>query len=250
MSNINDFVIKNGVLIKYTEDRTKIVVPSSVNSIGDAAFVQGYEISLLPFGVSEGEIEDIFIPKTVTSIGEGAFFQGPWFTLYYEGTEDEWNRVSIKSREEWFDPDGEINIEFNCGTTDEINATSNVIYSTLGISDYGENIAQVIKNMSKNSDVTIASSFKGNPVAIIYYNAFGGDSNLESVTLPSSVKVIRYGAFSWCSNLSSITIPSSVTEIGDDVFDGCGNLVIKGEAGSYAEKYAIENDIPFEAIEI
>ena len=54
-----------------------------------------------------------------------------------------------------------------------------------------------------------------------------------------------------CSSLKSITIPESVTSIGERAFDECKreNLTIKGYAGSYAEKYAKENGISFEAIE-
>lgn len=42
--------------------------------------------------------------------------------------------------------------------------------------------------------------------------------------------------------------PDGVNKIGKGVFDGCNKLVIKGYSDSYAEKYAKENDIPFEAI--
>ena len=48
-----------------------------------------------------------------------------------------------------------------------------------------------------------------------------------------------------CTNLSNVTIPSSVTTIGEDAFEGCDNLTIHGKAGSYAERYARENSIPF-----
>ena len=51
------------------------------------------------------------------------------------------------------------------------------------------------------------------------------------------------------SELKSITIPDGVNKIGKCVFDGCNKLVIKGYSDSYAEKYAKENEIPFEEIE-
>jgi hypothetical protein len=55
--------------------------------------------------------------------------------------------------------------------------------------------------------------------------------------------------FGECSNLTSITIPNGVTKIGSDAFSGCDNFTIYGYSGSYAETYAIENNIPFIDIE-
>ena len=48
-----------------------------------------------------------------------------------------------------------------------------------------------------------------------------------------------------CSGLTSVTSPDSVTTIGEYAFNGCTNLTIYGKAGSEAEKYAKEREIPF-----
>jgi hypothetical protein len=58
----------------------------------------------------------------------------------------------------------------------------------------------------------------------IGYSAFGGCSDLTSVTIPNSVTSIGEDAFSGCSSLTSVTIPSSVTSIGNSVFYGCSGL--------------------------
>lgn len=42
-----------------------------------------------------------------------------------------------------------------------------------------------------------------------------------------------------------VHIPDSVTSIGEGAFSACKELTIHAPAGSYAEQYAKENNIPF-----
>ena len=42
-----------------------------------------------------------------------------------------------------------------------------------------------------------------------------------------------------------VTVPQSVHTIGTDAFAKCTKLTIHAPAGSYAEQYAKENNIPF-----
>ena len=78
--------------------------------------------------------------------------------------------------------------------------------------------------------------------------AFCNCKNLKSITLPSNITYIGEKTFENCKNLTSVTIPSSVTSIADNAFDECRSLTIRCNKGSYAEKYAKENDIPVEYI--
>ena len=55
-------------------------------------------------------------------------------------------------------------------------------------------------------------------VTSIESSAFGNNTKLTSVTIPSSVISIDYGAFSGCSNLANITIPNSVIRIENNAF--------------------------------
>ena len=70
---------------------------------------------------------------------------------------------------------------------------------------------------------------------------------LEKIILPESVTSIGQNAFAFCTNLLEVTIPGSVTSIDSSAFFECPNVKIKAPAGSYAETYAKENNIPFVA---
>ena len=77
--------------------------------------------------------------------------------------------------------------------------------------------------------------------------AFSGCSNLRSVYIQEGVKSIKSRAFLDCYSLKTLAIPKSVTEIETDALPEYENLTIYGEAGSYAETYANENNIKFSA---
>ena len=63
--------------------------------------------------------------------------------------------------------------------------------------------------------------------SVIRAEAFKGDKELTSITIPNSVTSIGEMAFGDCSSLTSITIPNSVTTIGRNAFYGCtGELIV------------------------
>ncbi|MBR7091609.1 MAG: leucine-rich repeat domain-containing protein [Clostridia bacterium] len=77
---------------------------------------------------------------------------------------------------------------------------------------------------------------------------FIGCTALTSVHIENGVTRIREYAFHGCTALTNIVIPNSVTEIEKYAFDDCPHLTIQAHLGSFAEKYAIENGIPFTSL--
>ena len=84
------------------------------------------------------------------------------------------------------------------------------------------------------ADVVIPSG-----VVAIGKNVFRGYRNISSVSIPDTVTCIDSGAFQSCTALTAIAA---------DAFDSCGNLAIHAPHGSFAERFAMENDIPFAAV--
>lgn len=72
---------------------------------------------------------------------------------------------------------------------------------------------------------------------------------IQEIYIPEGITIIENGAFCGCSMLTKVRIPNSVTKIFGNSFSGCSNLTIHAPAGSYAERYAKGNNIPFVAEE-
>ena len=77
---------------------------------------------------------------------------------------------------------------------------------------------------------------------------FENCSGLKHIEIPENVTTLEYEAFRGCYNLKSIILKDNISSINIQVFYSCGNLTIYGNKGSYAEEYAIDNNIKFDLI--
>ncbi len=77
--------------------------------------------------------------------------------------------------------------------------------------------------------------------------AFSDCAALEELEIPPGVRRIGQLSFRNCGRLRRLRIPLGVEYVWPNAFEGCGRLTICGEAGSYAERFAKENGIPFAA---
>ena len=133
-----------------------------------------------------------------------------------------------------------------------------------------ENEQAIISGYKGEADEISIPGKIGNNSVIIGERAFDNNRLLKKVKIEAGVKEIRkkaffacvnvieihieegltkigFCAFESCRNLRKIIIPNSVQEMGDYVFICDNNLIIHAPAGSYAETYAKENNIPFVA---
>ena len=81
----------------------------------------------------------------------------------------------------------------------------------------------------------------------IFPFAFLNCINLKSINIPNGVISIGEYAFENCWNIKTIVVPDSVIDI-QGALDQNTYVIIKCHKGSYAHKYAIENEINYELI--
>jgi len=71
---------------------------------------------------------------------------------------------------------------------------------------------------------------------------------LTKVVVEEGITEIKASAFSFCENLTDIFLPMSLTKIGDHLLLCSGKPTMHVYSGSYAEKYAQENELPVEIV--
>ena len=226
------FVIENGVLIKYVGTDTKITIPNDVTSIGNSAFENCSNIT------------SVSIPNTVTSIGKWAFRNCSNVT-----------NINI--------PDSVTTIGMDAFTSCSSLANISIPNSVISMGDYTFSGCSALASVSLPDSIPAINDgmFSGcsaladiripESVTAIGAWAFSGCRSLTSIRIPDNVEMIGSEAFCNCSALTSIIIPNSVTIIGGGEFNaflGCDSVTIYGEEGSYAQKFANENNIPFRLI--
>ncbi len=96
-----------------------------------------------------------------------------------------------------------------------------------------------------------ASAFAGafilpSSTVVIEEEAFANTTAVDRVLVPDGTAIIKSRAFSG-SSVRMLTLPSTVVQIADDAFSGCSIERIICPAGSYAERYCIEHNLPYQA---
>lgn len=170
----------------------KVVMPDSVQEIGDSAMQYSY-----------GSMESIRVSSGVTFIGTSAF-------------PDLGDAKKLVCNE--FD-----NVKYLGNENDKylilLSATNTEILMA-GISNKCKFICEeAFAECEKLNYIAIPNSVVG-----IDKKAFLGCKGLNEMVLPNNIVEIREQTFSGCTGLTKLVIPSGVTQIGENAFMGCHAL--------------------------
>ncbi len=197
---------------------SEIIIPNTVEIIGDGAFRGCYNLESVNIPDSVTNIEEnlfygckklknITIPTGVTSIGDSAFYDCISFT-----------EITI--------PSAVLSIGksvfLNCKNLAEINVSAdNLNYSSDDGVLFNKNKTELFCCPGgKNGSYIIPDGVKN-----LTDKSFYKCQNLAAITIPSSVNNIGKEAFFCCADITSVVIPNGVTSIEDGVFSNCLNLV-------------------------
>lgn len=226
-----DFVIENGVLVKYNGTAEHVVIPNTVTEIGAGAF-------------SSSDIKSIEMPNTVKKMGEGAFRSCQnleEITLPNQLKKIEkslfWNCTNLKKV---VLPDSLVLIEensfWNCRSLETLDIPKSVKridgdfseespwwkeqVKTSPLVIINDNLVRV-SNYTKEDGTTVVIP-KG--VKRISARAFigTGTAYIHKIVIPNTVTAI--GDASMTKSIEEIEIPNSVKHMGDFVFEDCKRL--------------------------
>ena len=252
-----------------------INIPSTVSQIDTETFVGCSELAVVY--INEGvkkicerafadcsALREIYIPSSVTEISDSAFSSFKNKTIYTPAgsyAEQYANKNKIKvANEKTTVGDNEISFEYKVSKNKTVKLTAYVSDSAdVVIPSVVENcpVTDFSKDIFKNNKMIISVEWPGE-ISTLPKEIFFGCTALEKVVFADGVAAISEKAFRNCVALKSIYIPSSVTDIHEKAFECAQNTmygwkywtcveIIHAPTGSYAEKYAKENNIKFVA---
>ena len=191
---MNEFIIENGTLIKYTGTGGDVIIPDGVEIISSDAFKNCHFL------------QTVTLPEGLTTIGSKAF----------SGCKN-LQSITLPAR------------VTNSGAGAFAACKISGIWVAKGNPAYCNDEKGVLYNKDKTSLIRVPGGLSGvykipEGVTAIGNYAFSGCANLQSITLPEGLTTIGNSAFSGCKRVQSITVPEGVTAIGNYAFSGCTNL--------------------------
>ncbi len=245
-----------------------VTLPATLSNIQQNAFsgcTSLQEISLpdalKTLGVSAFQntgLTSVTIPLSVTTISNHSFDGSLLADVYYPGSRNQWNAITIGADNTalsgaalhfgrfdiTFDTDGGSVIEpialaYGQAVIPPANPTkANAVFLRWEPALPASMPANDLTLKAIWAPVFGAPDF-GLPAAIkqIEEEAFAGVTNITVVEIPNGCASIGKWAFKDCTGLTQIRIPASVTNIDDLAFDDCADVFIYGTSPSTAKSF-------------
>ncbi len=215
-----------------------VKIPNSVTAIGANAFegcislTRIYlpdSLTVIPTGMFSGceKLKHVTIKKTLKRIIMGAFIGCQNLTgIEFVGSKSEWNR--IQKGDYWNMQSAIKQVDTNGGTVfvspspsgaPDHNGSEGLEYKLNGAEATLSSLGTCA-----DTDVVIATTYKGYPVKWIAIGVFDGYSQMESISIPETIVSIGERAFADCNKLKSLSLGPSVIGIHHDAFRGCSSL--------------------------
>ena len=260
MSGNSDFVIENGVLVKYNGLGGNVVIPADVVEISYYAFsgCTGLTAVTIPEGITKigayafqgTGLVSLTIPGSVMEIGFAAFSHCVRLrnVILSEGVTEIKNRAfsDCTALTRVALPASMTNIDgdafYGCTSLSQVEIASKnpafFVENGLVLTMDGQAVvfAPAADSITIPESVTelAPNAFFGHknlthvtlPDGLTYLekHAFHDCTGLTSIVIPAGVKVISWGAFQNCTSLASVNILGPVTRIYDYAFSGCQSL--------------------------
>lgn len=239
-SKLDEFLIKNGELIKYTGNQSEIVIPDAIIKIGERAFYQNALIRSVTMSDSIQFIEQeafalcenldsITMSSNLLNIGVGAFFR-------------------CINLDNIFIPNGLISIGSNafrgCRNLRKISIPESII--SVGEKAFDETAILdecidsfvlldnkiLIKYIGNDTNIVIPDgviliapyAFHDINTRLVSITGATHNSQFENIVLPESLVTIEREAFCGCNSIKNILIPANINNIGRRVFSDCTSL--------------------------
>ena len=245
--------IENGVLRSFRGDGTELIIPDGVTEIGQNACFHN------------NKIKKLVIPEGVTAIGEYAFYNCSGISeLVLPESLTEIKRCAFYGcgiRQINFPKNLKTIREMAFGFTKIINVVMPETVECLAGDAFHPTLYPLFTNERQEDFFgKVYGYLKTNDVVCLKKNVLENYTSMpwgEDIYIPYGVKGITNTAFDkqiigrnfyrW--SVKKIYLPTTVTQIGKLTFSKCNDVTVCARSGSYAEKYAHERGIAFEAVD-
>lgn len=202
---MSDFVIKNGVLIKYIGDEPEVVVPDGITEIKNEAFA------------FNEKIKNVIISQNIKKIGNKAF--------YYCGSLENitLNEGLVEIGNEAFSDCKKLKSIILPKGLEIIGSYAFKWCVNLDNVTFPEGIKKIGREAFHNCKSMKSVVIPGS-VEKIESETFTSCTELEELVLSDGIKEIGKDAFFGCKKLQSVVIPKSVSVIGESAFLSCHSL--------------------------